>query len=100
MSTVTAYVMDPALDTVLFGDEITEGMWVLPEDELARKRHPDPAEDTALRQQRFRRITRLRVQPPCGLLPAQTVFIGEWIDGYQEMHSFAVTHGWIVRKAA
>jgi hypothetical protein len=93
MSTVTAYVMDPALDTVLFGDEITEGMWVLPEDSILRSL-PIGGEEEQLRRQRFCRVTKLRRSGTV------LVFVGEWVDGYQEVLSYNECHGWIVRKAA
>ena len=88
------YLMDPAEDTILYGDEITEGMWVLPEDPALRREHSH-SEDERLRGQRFRRVTRLRRQPQ------HVSFIGEWVDGYKE----SVTHvhadlAWIVKKSS
>jgi hypothetical protein len=100
MSTaVAAYLMNPAEDVIVFGDELAEGMWVLPEAAWVRSGRGD-GEDSAIRAQRFRKVTRLRITPAAGATPAQTVFVGEWIDGYQEVHSYAVIHGWIVKKAA
>lgn len=99
MSTdVAAYLMNPAEDVILFGDELAEGMWVLPESPWARSGRSGCGEDAALRAERFRKVTRLRRTPAAGDCPAQTVFVGEWIDGYQEIHSFAVSHGWIVKR--
>jgi hypothetical protein len=97
MSTdVASYLMSPAEDVICFGDELAEGMWVLPESAWARSR--GTGEDAAIRAQRFRKVTRLRRIPAMGAAPEQTVFVGEWIDGYQEIHSFAVSHGWLVKK--
>lgn len=98
MGTVASYAMNPAEDTVIFGDELAEDMWVIPEMTLVRS--SGGSEDDRLRGERFRRVTKLRIQPARGETPALTVFIGEWVDGYQAVHSFAVTHGWIVKKAA
>jgi len=98
MSTdVATYLMNPAEDVIAFGDELAEGMWVLPESPAARP-GGRTGEDAAIRAQRFRKITRLRRIPAMGATPEQTVFVGEWIDGYQEVHSFAVSHGWLVKK--
>jgi hypothetical protein len=96
--TVATYRMNPAEDAILFGDELTEGMWVLADDPSMRRPY-GKSEDDQLRAQRFRKVTRLRREPACGGSPAKTVFVAEWIDGYQDVHSYAVTHGWIVKKA-
>lgn len=98
MSTqVAQYEMNPAEDAVLFGDEIADGMWVLPE--FAPIRQRGTGEDAAIRAQRFRRVTRLRREEHSGYGGgACLIFVAEWIDGYQEIHSFAVTHGWIVKR--
>jgi len=94
---VATYLMNPAEDVICFGDELAEGMWVLPESASAR-RGKGGGEDALIRAERFRKVTRLRRVPAIGATPAQTVFVGEWIDGYQEIHSFAVSHGWLVKK--
>lgn len=96
-ATVAAYLMNPAEDVIVFGDELAEGMWVLPAT-LPRRPYGDD-EDSRIRSQRFRRVTRLRRVPAAGANQEQAVFVGEWIDGYQEIHSYAVTHGWITKKA-
>src|SRR5260370_3901705 len=57
--TVATYVMNPAEDVVLFGDELANGMWVLADDCGARPPY-GPTEDERLRSQRFRRATPLR----------------------------------------
>ena len=89
-TTVPVYRMNPAEDRIIFGDELEEGMWVLAE-------HPDHrirsgGEDEQIRAQRFRRVTRLRNTP------GNTVFIGEWADGYQEVHTCRIVTAWLVRK--
>jgi hypothetical protein len=95
--TTGVYRMNPAEDRLVYGDELTEGMWALPDNpEMRRPRGDD--EDAWLRGQRFRRVTGLRHRPPCGSLPASVIFIGEWVDGYREVHSCAVNWGWIVKK--
>ena len=93
-TTVASYVMDPATDVVLYGDEVAEGMWVLP-DALLRA---GGTEDERLRANRFRRVTKLRPYPASGNAPPGIAFVGEWVDGYQEAHRYAVIWAWIVRK--
>jgi hypothetical protein len=90
MNGTAAYLMNPATDTIVFGDELAVGMQVLPENRSMR--YDDGSEDSALRAQRFRTIIRIRYAP------AQVTFLGEWVDGYQEIWAGAITHGWIVRK--
>jgi hypothetical protein len=95
-ATVASYLMNPAEDVVLFGEEITEGMWVLPEGGLLRRVFSG-TEEERLRAQRFRKVTRLRrvpVEPGNNIL----VFIGEWVDGYQEVCRYNESYGWIVKK--
>ena len=99
MSTeVASYLMNPGEDVIVFGDELAEGMLVVPERADCRSQDSG-SEDARLRGERFRRVTRLRILPPCGDTPEQTVFVGEWVDGYQEVHSYAESFGWIVKKA-
>jgi hypothetical protein len=95
--TVTTYRMNPAEDRIVFGEEITEGMWVLTEPWPMRSPHGSD-EESHLRAQRFRKVTRLRHVPGSGASPAKVVFVGEWVDGYQEVHEYAVTYGWLVKK--
>lgn len=95
--TVAAYRMNPAEDEIVFGDELAEGMWVLYEHPDARSSRSAPEEDR-LRGERFRRVTRLRRKPPIGGAPEQVTFIGEWVDGYQEFHSSAITNTFLVKK--
>lgn len=90
--TVNSYRMNPAEDTILFGDELEEGMWVLPEEPILR------AGDGDLRGELFRRVTRVRLTPAYGASPVQVAFVGEWIDGYKKMHSASGTTAWIVKK--
>jgi hypothetical protein len=97
--TVSRYVMNPAEDEIRFGDELADGMWVLCADPVFRSPHGH-TEDEQMRQQRFRRVTRLRHDPARGSLPPQVAFVGEWVDGYQEVHSYSVQYGWLVKKAA
>lgn len=99
MNDTADYRMNPAEDTLIFGDELKEGMWVLADDSTVRRPHGYD-EDSQLRRQRFRRVTRLRKEPGHGSAPDKVVFIAEWVDGYKEVHSYAVTYGWIVKKAA
>jgi hypothetical protein len=94
MSTrIAAYKMNPAEDRILYGDEITEGMWVMFEDPHGRCSDEAP-EDEQIRSNRFCRVTRMRTTNN-----GQTiVFIGEWVDGYQKRYA---THGnasWIVKR--
>ena len=96
---VTEYRMSPAEDKILFGDELEDGMWVLTEDTTARQPHRYD-EDSQIRRQRFRRVTRLRRAPGYAGAPDKITFVGEWVDGYQEVHSYAVTFGWLVKKDA
>lgn len=99
MSTITEYVMNPAEDTVLYGDELADGMWVLGDDALMRTPSGD-SEDEQIRAQRFRRVTRLRLytQPGSDSAPPQMSFIGEWADGYQQSWEGAITSAWIVKR--
>lgn len=94
---MSVYQMNPAEDTVLFGDDLQEDMWVLSDSPEIRQPRGDN-EDIQLRRQRFRRVTRLRIRPAVGDSPAAVVFVGEWVDGYQEVHSYGVMNGWIVKK--
>jgi hypothetical protein len=95
---VASYLMNPTEDIILFGTDLADGMWVLPENRIGRP-GIEAAEDAQLRGQRFRRVTRLQpVRPPRGDLPAQMTFIAEWVDGYQEVYSGAVTNTWLVKK--
>lgn len=91
------YVMNPAEDTLIYGDELAEGMWVLPASPTARS-NSGSSEDSVLRGERFRRVTRLRRQAAGGGLPELAVFIGEWVDGYLEFHTYGLVNGWIVKK--
>jgi hypothetical protein len=94
---VTEYRMNPAEDMIVFGDELEDGMWVLTESTMARQPHGYD-EDSQIRRQRFRRVTRLRREPGYASAPDKVVFVGEWVDGYQEVHAYAVTFGWLVKK--
>ena len=93
MSKTAAYQMNPAEDYLVFGDELKDGMWVMREDWTMRRYD---SEDRQIRANRFCRVTHLRTMDaghgPCA------VFIGEWIDGYQE--AFTVHHrfAWIVKR--
>jgi hypothetical protein len=98
-STADVYRMNPAEDTLVYGDQLAEGMWVLPSSPTTRFLGED--EDSRLRAQRFRRVTRLRREPFRfdGEVSEVTVFVGEWVDGYMEEHRHAVGTPWIVKKA-
>jgi hypothetical protein len=91
---ISVYRMNPAEDRIVFGEELEEGMLVLAEEPGARRPH-GRSEDEQLRAQRFRRVTRLRREPGT---PEKIIFVGEWVDGYQEVHRYAVSYGWIVKK--
>lgn len=96
-TTTPLYKMNPAEDMILFGDELKEGMWVPCEEPSVRQPYAG-GEDGHLRAQRFRKVTRLRREPAIWENPERTIFVAEWVDGYQEIHDYAVTHGWIVKK--
>lgn len=49
-----------------------------------------------LRRQRFRKVTRLDRT----FNAAYVRFVGEWIDGYQEVHTVARASAWLVKKPA
>jgi len=91
MTQVARYVMNPAEDVVLFGDDLAEGMQVLREDPYARITFEhDPG-----RAEQFSRVTRLR------LYPETLTFLGEWSDGYQKhIGPVARDRAWIVKKAS
>jgi hypothetical protein len=91
---IAAYEMNPAEDTLKYGDELREGMWVLPEDRHMRP-GVEASEDAQLRGQRFCKVTRLRD------VGDGITFIGEWIDGYQSTFGRPKIHknyAWIVKK--
>jgi len=90
-ATVTAYVMNPAEDCILFGDELTDGMWVLADDCCSRPPYGG-SEDERLHSQRFRRVTKLRREGDL------VTFVGEWLDGYQAVHQAGASSGWMVKK--
>ena len=92
MTTITAYKMNPAEDTILFGTELEEGMWVLCEFAPMRGPHGD-SEEEQIRRQCFRQVTGLHYSGD------QVVFIGRWIDGYAEVHRYHATfYGWLVKR--
>jgi hypothetical protein len=97
VSTITAYVMNPETDVVLFGDQLAEGLLVLPESWLQRL---GGTEDEQLRGQRFRTVTALRTEPSAYGSPAQFSFIGEWVDGYQAQWRGAISWTWIVSRSS
>jgi hypothetical protein len=94
MNDTADYRMNPAEDTLIYGDELKEGMWVLPSSERIPSGRD---EDSRLRAQRFRRVVRLRRARPGG--NELVAFVGVWVDGYQQEHTYAVSHAWIVKKA-
>ena len=97
-TTVDVYRMNPEADTIVFGDELAEGMWVIYESPPNRCARNAP-EEVQLRGQRFRRVTRLRTEPDLAYAGgAYTVFVGEWVDGYQEVHQATVRTAWIVKR--
>jgi hypothetical protein len=98
-STADVYRMNPAEDTLVYGDQLAEGMWVLPSSPTTRFLGED--EDSRLRAQRFCRVTRLRREPFRfdGEVSEVTVFVGEWVDGYQYQRRHALTTPWLAKKA-
>lgn len=95
--TVDVYRMNPAEDVIITGDQLEEGMWVIAADASMRRPYGG-SEDDKIRAQRFRRVTRLRRHT----MEGQPVvsFVGEWIDGYAEMHpKLNESHAWLVKKA-
>ena len=99
MSTeVASYLMTPGEDVIVFGADLAEGMWVLPEDEAGRQAVA-LTEEAQLRCERFRRVTRLRTVLDAGYAGgACTVFVGEWVDGYQKVCRVSVETAWIAKK--
>lgn len=94
---VAVYRMNPQTDRIVYGDELTEGMWVLPESPTARSRGGRDDEDSLIRAQRFRQVTRLHRSPAVGETPEMAVFIAVWVDGYSEVHRFGLVNAWLVR---
>jgi hypothetical protein len=90
--------MNPAEDTICFGDEITEGMLVIVEAEALRS--ASRGENEFLRANRFCKVTRLRRFPPFADYPTQIQFVGEWIDGYQRVMRYATDYAWIVKRGS
>jgi len=91
--TTDAYRMNPAEDTLLRGDQLAEGMWVLAEIDAFRLPVAAVSEDGRLRAQRFRRVSGLRREG------ALVRFTGTWVDGYQMTHTSNLGTTWIVKKA-
>lgn len=85
------YQMSPAEDYVIFGEELTEGMWVLKEASFLRS-GSEAGEDGAIRGQRFCEVTRLRRRGDL------TVFIGRYADGFQKVFGVHKDYGWIVKR--
>jgi hypothetical protein len=95
---VASYLMNPAEDVILFGTDLAEGMWVLPESAAGRMLSGRP-EEVRLRAQRFRRVTRLRVMQGDRYQGGTgTIFVGEWVDGYQEVHEYTAENAWLVKR--
>jgi hypothetical protein len=95
-----SYRMNPAEDTLLRGDQLADGMWVLTESVGYRKPRGS-SEDDRIRRQRFRQVTGLRREPAsvANGTPELVVFTGVWIDGYRETHTSSLNMEWIVKKA-
>ena len=94
---VVTYLMNPAEDVILFGAQLAEGMWVMPEFPPSRAR--TSTEDARLRGQRFRRVTRLRLIRSAHYAGGTgTEFIAEWVDGYQEVYRGTSENAWLVKK--
>jgi hypothetical protein len=88
---VTPYVMNPAEDYLLFGDDIADGMWVLIEDESLRGGF-ESSEDQCIRGQRFARVTHLRREGE------HIRFIAEYVDGFQRSRKVHTVLAWIVKR--
>jgi hypothetical protein len=92
MITIT-YRMNPAEDAIIAGADLADGMLVRPEGTLT----VDDAD--IARAAEPRRVTRLVRCADSGYNDGAVIeFIGEWPDGYQEVHRYAVTAYWIVRR--
>jgi hypothetical protein len=94
-TTTPVYRMNPAEDEIRFGDELAEGMWVLAETPWNRQPGGE-TEDDQVRAQRFRQVTRLQTRPYFST--TVTRFVGEWVDGYAEVHEHNIETAWLVRK--
>jgi hypothetical protein len=100
MNDTADYRMNPAEDTLLRGDQLAEGMWVLAES-TAYRVPVGASEDDRIRAQRFRQVSGLHRKPPALFegAPERIAFTGTWIDGYQRTHHASVDVEWIVKKA-
>ena len=86
--------MNPAEDVLVAGADLADGMLVRPEGSLFVGDDADIARLTEPR-----RVTRLTRRADSGYNGGAVIeFIGEWPDGYQEVHRWAVTAYWIVRR--
>jgi len=94
-TTEAVYLMNPAEDEIRYGHELADGMLVLAEDPGLRQSHGKD-EEGKLRRQRFRKVTRLDRTFSANYVR----FIGEWIDGYQEVHTASRLSSWLVKKDA
>jgi hypothetical protein len=86
---MSRYLMNPAEDEIIFGDELREGMVVFPENG-GYWDDPHPYE--------FYRVTRLRILGKNDYRVTQ--FIGVHPDGYARVHEVSISHAWLVKKSS
>jgi hypothetical protein len=102
MNDTDSYRMNPVEDTLVYGEDLKEGMWVLAESPRQRTPyHGTSVKDSMIRTQRFRQVSRLRREPASAVKGATELihFTGTWIDGYQASHTASPGQPWIVKKA-
>jgi prevent-host-death family protein len=89
MTADTYYKMTPGEDTILYSDELRDGMRVIHQPHL---RQEDGPEEEQARAQQFCRVTKLRISGDA------VNFVGVWDDGHQEMLGpLGRSVGWIVK---
>jgi hypothetical protein len=100
--TADDYRMNPAEDTLLRGDQLADGMWVLAENIGLRLPLSSNSEDDRIRAQRFRQVSGLRRKAASSAdgTPELIHFTGTWVDGYQATHTTNLGTPWIVKKGA
>jgi hypothetical protein len=92
------YLMNPVTDRILLsGEQLTAGMLGMPEEPDVRRTHGS-GEEAERRAQLFRRVIELRRFPAYGEWPARLRVLAEWIDGYQEVATVAMSRPWIVQR--
>lgn len=94
------YLNDPKTESIIFGDELVEGMVVVLEDILFRA-NPDASDSTDPYEQRkihdtalWCKVTRLRRRYE------SITFVGEYADGSEVVRKYDTSHSWYVKKAS